>query len=420
MKKYWLLIISAFVMAGAVETEMLVMPQYGAMYAKQLPRFIRLQGGAGSGKSIAIAQKFIANAREPEKRRMFAMRKVARTVKDSVFATFRDLISDYGLTHEFNINRSNYRITHKYTGNEIIMGGMDDSEKFKSVKDPTDIWLEEATEFNRKDFTQANLRLRKAGVSNHLWMAYNPVTRASWIYEDFEEKKLFKGREHFIKTTYVDNYALPWEYREELNRLKLTDEHYHRVYALGEWGEILRGLVFKKFEIVEEFPDDIDPFYGIDFGFVDPMTMVEIGLKGERDIFLNERFFERGVTTNELGNFILNSDIYEGAPMYCDNLPGDIETLNQMGIWGAQKAQKGPGSIISGLRKMLGYNLHITANSVNLLKEFNRYKRKEDKQGNILEDPIDAFNHGIDAARYGITTHLGGFDLPTIIGSYNA
>lgn len=419
MNKFWSIVFSLLIMATA--TDLLVMPQYAPIYAEQLPRFVRLQGGAGSGKSIAIAQKFIVNARNSqEKRRMFAMRKVARTVKDSVFATFVDLISDYGLSHEFKINRSNYRITHNYTGNEIIMGGMDDPEKFKSVKDPTDIWLEEATEFTRKDFQQANLRLRKAGVSNHLWMAYNPVTRANWIYEDFEEKKLFTNREFFAKTTYQDNYALPWQYREELDRLQLTDENYHRVYALGEWGEILKGLIFKQYEIVDEFPPHIDPIYGVDFGFVDPMTCIKCGVVGERDLYLDEMYYQRGATTTELGAFILNDGIYHGSPFYCDNIPGDIAELNNMGITGAQPAQKGPGSIVSGLRTLLKYNLHITARSVNLLKELSRYTWKEDKGGELTETPVDMFNHAIDAARYAVTTHYYQPPFNPVYGAYDA
>jgi phage terminase large subunit len=40
---------------------------------------------------------------------------------------------------------------------------------------------------------------------------------------------------------------------------------------------------------------------------------------------------------------------------------------------------------------------------VNLIKEFRNYKWKETQDGRTLNEPIDKFNHGIDALGYVIT-----------------
>ena len=45
----------------------------------------------------------------------------------------------------------------------------------------------------------------------------------------------------------------------------------------------------------------------------------------------------------------------------------------------------------------------ITARSINLIRELRNYKWKEDKNGKQLNEPVDNFNHAIDAMRYAIT-----------------
>ena len=37
----------------------------------------------------------------------------------------------------------------------------------------------------------------------------------------------------------------------------------------------------------------------------------------------------------------------------------------------------------------------------NIIKEAQGYKRKEDKNGIVLEEPVKVFDHSMDAGRYG-------------------
>jgi phage terminase large subunit len=63
-------------------------------------------------------------------------------------------------------------------------------------------------------------------------------------------------------------------------------------------------------------------------------------------------------------------------------------------------AQKGPDSIKNGIDILKRHKLHVTKDSINLIKEFNNYKWVTDKDGNKLNKPIDMFNHALDAVRY--------------------
>ncbi|MEI8049547.1 MAG: terminase large subunit [Bacteroidota bacterium] len=44
--------------------------------------------------------------------------------------------------------------------------------------------------------------------------------------------------------------------------------------------------------------------------------------------------------------------------------------------------------------------LNALLKPVNLIREFKNYKWKEDQSGKATNEPIDKFNHGIDAVRY--------------------
>jgi phage terminase large subunit len=52
------------------------------------------------------------------------------------------------------------------------------------------------------------------------------------------------------------------------------------------------------------------------------------------------------------------------------------------------------------------FTINITKDSLNTIKEFRNYKWQEDKNGVILNKPVDAFNHSIDSIRYGIYNKL--------------
>ena len=60
------------------------------------------------------------------------------------------------------------------------------------------------------------------------------------------------------------------------------------------------------------------------------------------------------------------------------------------------------GSIEAGLDFMRSCKIYITSRSVNLKREFDNYTYAQDKYGNWLNIPVDDWNHGIDACRYGV------------------
>lgn len=71
------------------------------------------------------------------------------------------------------------------------------------------------------------------------------------------------------------------------------------------------------------------------------------------------------------------------------------------------EAKKPNGSVNFGIDLMRRKRIFITQGSKNLIREFESYKYKTDRFGEMTNDPIDANNHGIDAARYVCFHFLG-------------
>lgn len=211
-------------------------------------RYLVLYGGAGSGKSVAAAQKIIIRMLEEKNHKFLVVRKVANTLRNSVFSLLRGTIADWGLTQLFKINKSDMDITCA-NGNQIIFAGLDDVEKLKSIHGVTGMWLEEASEMLQEDFQQLDLRLRgQTRNYKQIIISFNPISITHWLKIVFFDAK--KHNSTVIHTTYRDNLFIDDEYKATLEALKEQDPYYYTVYALGEWG-VLGQTVFNA-QIVTE------------------------------------------------------------------------------------------------------------------------------------------------------------------------
>jgi phage terminase large subunit len=106
------------------------------------------------------------------------------------------------------------------------------------------------------------------------------------------------------------------------------------------------------------------------------------------------------MTNQDIGNYLKSLEIDKRNIIWCDSAePKSIEELHRMGF-NARPVVKGADSINIGIDIMRRYQLTATSRSLNLIKEFRNYKYIEDKNGKVLNKPIDAFCHCIDAVRY--------------------
>lgn len=201
-------------------------------------RYLVLYGGAGSGKSYFIAERFIVKLLRENMCNLLVVRAVGNTNRDSTFALFKQVISRWGLSEYFKYNESDLRVVCKLNQNMVIFKGLDDTEKLKSITfakgELTDIWIEEATETDEQSFKQLDVRLRGKGTKKQITVSFNPIDVNHWLKKRFADSTA--DNVTFFHSTYKDNAFLDADYIALLESFKDTDPYYYTVYCLGQWG----------------------------------------------------------------------------------------------------------------------------------------------------------------------------------------
>ncbi len=203
-------------------------------------RFLVLMGGAGSGKSIFAGRKILERVLSEGGHRYLVIRKVGKTLRNSCFEQLvGQLSSDYPGA-EWKVNRTDMTISFA-NGSKIIMSGIDDPEKIKSIYGITGIWIEEASELEQQDLEQLNLRLRdKSAYYKQIIITFNPISALHWLKKRFFDRDDPEVLTH--RSNYRDNRFLPDDYRDRLESYKEIDPYYYTVYCLGEWGTAGRSV----------------------------------------------------------------------------------------------------------------------------------------------------------------------------------
>ena len=251
-------------------------------------RYLIFYGGAGSGKSYFIAERYIKNLMTRPMMNLLVVRAVGNTNRDSTFALFKQIISKWGLSQLFKVTESDLRITCTQTGNSAIFKGLDDSEKLKSITfakgELTDIWMEEASETLESDFNQLNIRLRGKGTKKQIVVSFNPIDINHWLKKRFFDRKDDDIR--FIHTTYKDNRFLDDEYVSLLESYRDTDPYYYSVYCLGQWG-VFGKTIFDAQKISERLSQIREPLKTGSFLFdYDGLSITNIKWIDEPDGFI--------------------------------------------------------------------------------------------------------------------------------------
>jgi phage terminase large subunit len=363
-------------------------------------------GGAGSGKSVFITQKYLIKALM-RIRKILIIRKYATTLKDSVFQLMVDTLKKWGIYEHCKINMSTYTITLP-NGSIILFKGMDDSEKIKSIADVTDIWCEEATELSEDEFTQLDLRLRALGGDLQLICSFNPISKVNWVFNKwFAEDAIFdKENTMILKTTYKDNKFLPEAYIKALEEKIHSNPTYYKIYALGEFAS-LDKLVFNNWKVKEFNHSDIigELIIGLDFGFVNDISALVASIIDEanKKIYIFKEWGDTNKTNEELANIITSLGFAKSNIIADAAEPKSIEEIKRKGITRIRACTKGADSILHGIQKLQQYEIIVHPNCTGITTELDNYSWQKDKKTNeYINKPIDAFNHFIDALRYSL------------------
>lgn len=400
----------------------MIVPQeiYHPLYEDKEKFIILITGGRGSGKSFnasTFIERLTFEMTPVEKiaHQILYTRYTMVSAGMSIIPEMMEKIDLDGTTKYFKTTKTD--IVNKMTKSRIMFRGIKTSSgnqtaKLKSIQGITTFVCDEAEEWTSEDeFDKIMLSIRKKGIQNRIIIIMNPCDSNHFIYKKYIENthKLVEidgvqvqisthPNVLHIHTTYFDNLEnLSPEFLKEVEDIKVSNPEKYGHVVIGRWADVAEGAVFKKWGIVKEFPQECKKVgIGQDFGFTnDPSAAVRCGIIDNR-LYVDELFYE----TDMLSSAIANRLKPFSMKVFADSQdPRLIQEIKNRGV-NIYPVDKFPGSIKAGIDKIKDMEFFVTERSYNIITELRKYVWDKDKDGNYINEPVDEYNHLMDAIRY--------------------
>lgn len=375
-----------------------------------------LNGGRGSTKSSFVGIMIVMLILMNQDCHAVVMRKVANTLRNSVFNQVIWAIEILNVSHLFKINYSAITITYLKTGQKILFFGVDKKEKIKSIKLPFGYigitWHEELDQFaGMEEIRNLNQSLLRGGNKYWCFYSYNPPrSRDSWV----NQEQLVNEQDRLVSHTTYLGVPRKWlgdQFFIEAEKLKdKRDELYRHEYL----GEVIGtgGDVFANVSDLRMSNDMVDSFdhirYGLDFGFaVDPLAFVCMHYDRKREIlYIFDEIYKYQYDTEPAANAVKARA--KRRLIVADSAePRTIRAFERLGC-NITGAKKGPDSVEHGIKWLQDLrNIYIDKDRCpNTYREFVGYEYEQNKDGHFISRYPDKNNHSIDAVRYGLEADM--------------
>lgn len=375
-----------------------------------------LKGGRGSAKSSFASIELVLSLLRDPMANAIVYRRVAATLRESVFEQLLWALQALGMEGMFEIRRMPLELSCRATGQRILFRGADDAGKSKSLKLSRGyfnfLWFEEASEFSGME----DIRTIKASVlrgvdrSVTLYTYNPPVSASNWINAEALVPR--RGRRvHHSCYTQLPRAWLGESFIAEAEALRESNERAYRHMYLGEatgtGGQVFENLVLRPLTDAELARPD-RALNGLDFGFaVDPDAFIRLLYEpGAGRLYIAEEYFGVRTPVERLAAEVKKRA--RGETVRCDSAdPRMIQELRARGV-AAVGARKGPGSVREGIRwlQQLREIIIDPARCPNAAREFSGYEYARDNLGGFRADCPDRDNHLIDAARYALEEYI--------------
>lgn len=418
-------------------------------------RYRLVKGGRGSKKSSTAALWYIYHMmlfwyKFGIQVEMLCLRAYFVNHSDSTYSQLKWAIERLGVSHLWQCYRNPLYIKFIPSGGRILFRGLDSPDKITSIKSPAGyfawIWLEEAYEVkSAQQFEKVNLSLRgklPKPLFYQMTFTFNPYSDKTWIksrYFDLvnpqtgisEDGDIMAITRNFDCNEFIDDGFL-----KEMDRIKRLHPNEYNVVGLGNWG-IQRGLIFSNWEIKSVKLASISPVAainienkirilseagftlrcGLDFGFTNDITAFVILMvnSSKKEMYVIDEITGHGMTPKAIAAAIMSKGvIFRSCEIVADSSnPMAIDLIRREGIYGIMKSVKGAGSVLAGIDNLRQYRIFVDPVCVNVRTELENYKWKVSKEDDevFLNEPMDEFNHCIDAIRYATEkAHVNFFD----------
>jgi phage terminase large subunit len=361
-------------------------------YRKQLPVVVHC-GSSRSSKTYNILLWIIVKCMSEWQDKIIDIgRKTFPSLRTTAMFDFFTILRKYEMYDEALHNKTEN--TYMIRNNTIRFFSVDQEQKVRGSKRDF-LFLNEANEFSEDDFKQLNMRTTTMTI-----LDYNPSAMYHWIYDNV----LTRDDVVEYRTTFRDNPFLEERIVKEIESYQFKDPNYWRVFGLG-----LRGVslttIFPNWTYADSYLQEGQEFFGLDFGFNDPTAMVRVKVAGDV-ICVDELLYKKSMTSDdivlELEKLVDKGVLRKAQRIYADSArPELIQAIVRAGF-NCKAVEKGKDSILRDINFLKLKKIQVTKTSVNAIKEIKNYMWRTDRDGKVLDEPVDVLNHCLDGLRYSL------------------
>ena len=351
-------------------------------------RLIANQGGTRSGKTYSLMMYLLVVALQFSKN-IDVVSESFPHLRRGALKDIEDILMAWGMLEgeHYRYHKTDHTYSIPSTGSSLRFFSADDWGKVKGSRRDI-LFINEANRIPYETYRQLAVR-----TTETIFIDWNPDSEY-W----FEEKGLATSdKTKLIQSTYKDNPFLGEVQIAEIESNK-SDEAWWKVYGLGQVGRP-QGLIYTNWEQVREIPQGAQLIArGLDFGFTNDPTAIVAVYRLNGELYIDEELYAKGLTNDKISQALKGKNgrvVADSAEMK------SITEIYNMGVRGIEPAKKGADSVRNGIQILKRYKMHITQRSLNIIYELRNYKWQEDRiNGTIKNQPIDKYNHALDALRY--------------------
>ena len=353
-----------------------------------------VRGGTSASKTFTIVPFLIDYAVKNPLAEISIVAETIPHLKRGALRDFLKIMDMIGMYEPENFNKSSLVYTFS-NGAYIEFFSADAESKLRGARRDV-LFVNECNNITWEAYYQLAIRTRR-----FIYLDYNPVSEF-WV----DTELINDSDTDFVVLTYKDNEALDLSIIKEIEKAKekaLTSTYWANwwnVYGLGNVGS-LQGTVFENWQQCDAIPNEAEFIaYGMDFGFTnDPSTLIAV-YRFNGELYLNELIYQTKLTNSDLIARLKELNVTSQQMIVADSAePKSIEDLRRASFR-IEGAKKGADSIRNSIDTLQAFKLNVTKSSINLIKELRNYKWVTDNDGKHASQPIDNYNHAIDAVRY--------------------
>lgn len=136
----------------------------------------------------------------------------------------------------------------------------------------------------------------------------------------------------------------------------------------------------------------------------DPSAFVHVKIdKQNKKLYIIEEYVKTGMLNDEIAKTIKQLG-YAKEEITADSAEQkSIQEIKKLGIERIKPTRKGKGSVVQGLQFLMQFDIIIDERCFKTIEEFDNYTWQKDKNTDeYLNEPVDTYNHCIDALRYSV------------------